>query len=99
MKFNLIYSPAAKEEFTEAAKWYEERSKGLGDQFLKAIEEKIKRIEENPDRYPTRRGYYRETISRKFPYVIVYRFNKSKHLITISSVYHTSRNPKNKYRR
>ena len=99
MKVVLVFSFHAKEEFKEAAKWYNERRIGLGDEFFNAIMHKISLIENNPERYPVRKGHFRETLTRNFPFIIVYRYNKTKGLITISSIFHTSRNPKLKYRK
>lgn len=98
-KIELVYSTIAREEFKEAAKWYEESEPGIGSDLEKEVTHKIEIISNHPERYPARRGYYRETPIKKFPFLVIYRYNKSKHLITILSIHHTKRNPKNKYRK
>jgi plasmid stabilization system protein ParE len=99
MRHVLNYSPEAREEFKEAAKWYEEQLPGLGEEFVEAVLAKIVLIEAEPERYLIRRSYYRETMTKRFPYIIVYRYNKTKRTVTISAIHHASRNPKNKYKR
>ncbi len=94
-----IYSQKAREEFKDAVKWYEEKEAGLGSDLEKEILTKVEMITNHPLRYPLGKGYYRQTLIKKFPYLIVYRYNKLKHIITILSIFHTSRNPKYKCRK
>ncbi|MEO6404494.1 MAG: type II toxin-antitoxin system RelE/ParE family toxin [Ferruginibacter sp.] len=94
----LTIQEIAKEELKEAVSWYEEKQMGLGEDLNKEVTRKIELIAKSPLRYPARRGYYIVALIKIFPYLIVYRYNKNKNLITILAVFHTSRNPKNKYR-
>jgi plasmid stabilization system protein ParE len=98
MNHVLNYSQKAREEFKDAVEWYEEKEDGLGTDLEKEILDKVEMITKYPLRYPVKRGDYRQTLIKRFPYLIVYRYNKMKHQITIISFFHTSRNPKNKYR-
>jgi plasmid stabilization system protein ParE len=56
-------------------------------------------IEQNPERYPKRVGHYREAVIPVFPYLIIYRLNKSKNSVAVLSIFHTRRNPLKKTRR
>lgn len=94
----LTIQEIAKEELKEAVSWYEEKQMGFGEDLNKEVTRKIELIVKFPLRYPARRGYHRVALIKRFPYLIIYRYNKIKNLITILAVYHTSRNPKNKYR-
>jgi len=49
------------------------------------------------DWYAERRKGFRETKINVFPYLIIYRIQKRKKIVAISSIFHTSRNPKKKY--
>lgn len=69
-----IYSQKAKEEFKDAVKWYEEKEAGLGSDLEKEIQTKVEMITKHPLRYPMRKGYYRQTLVKRFPYLIVYRY-------------------------
>lgn len=99
MKETLIFLDVATEELKDAVKWYEEKTAGLGEILNIEVSKKIESILRYPNRYPIRKGYNREALIKRFPYFIIYRYNKLKHQITITSIFHTSRNPKNKYRK
>ncbi|MBA3675471.1 MAG: type II toxin-antitoxin system RelE/ParE family toxin [Chitinophagaceae bacterium] len=53
-----ILSSRAQKEITQAWEWYEERQQILGDRFIKEVINKIRVIEQNPERYPTRYKSY-----------------------------------------
>lgn len=61
MSYELRFSPQATEELEDAVEWYENHGEGLGAQLSKAVEDKIRLIERYPERYPKRRGSFRET--------------------------------------
>ena len=83
------YHEAAATELTGAAERYEQAREGLGREFLAAIDAKIDRILEAPERW-LRVGRSRRLIVGRFPYVIVYRPSRDGE-IEIVAVAHTSR--------
>lgn len=95
--YSIIYSSRSQNEIAKAWEWYEERQQGLGDRFLKEVINRVRLIEQNPDRYPTRTKSYKETPVPVFPFLIIYRVNKKKKSVRIVSVFHTSLNPAKKY--
>ena len=95
----LVYHSLAIKDLRESMAFYEHNETDLGFRFEKSVKEKIAAILNHPERYAKRRGHYRETILKDFPFLIVYRYNKMKQQITIASIFHTSRNPKYKYRK
>ena len=86
-------------EFEKAALWYEEKSDGLGSRFIDVIKKKLEIIQEHPERSAKRKGNFRESIVKTFPYVIVYSFYKREGIVVVNSIFHTSRSPKKKYKR
>jgi plasmid stabilization system protein ParE len=96
--FFVILSIRAQKKIIQAWEWYEERQQGLGDRFLKELTRSIRLIEQNPDRYPNRYKSYKETPVPVFPFLIIYRLNRKKKLVRIVSVFHTSLNPKKKFK-
>ena len=86
-------------EFQEAAEWYEIRSEGLGGRFRDLVSKKIESIKERPERYPKRKSNFRQIALRTFPFIIIYTFYKKEGIIIINSIFHTSRNPRKKYRK
>ena len=95
--YSAVLSSRAQKEISEAWNWYEDRQRGLGDRFLKEVITRIRKIEQTPERYPTRFKSYKETPVPVFPFLIIYRINKKGKLIQIVSVFHTSMHPKKKY--
>lgn len=98
MPLKLHILEEADREWTDAARWYEEQKTGLGERFIQKVEEKITLITSFPQRYPKRRGNFREALVNVFPYIIIYTFYEKEELITISSIFHASRDPKRRYR-
>jgi len=43
MRYTYRIHPLVKEDFEEGYVWYEERQKGLGEQFINAVDAKIKK--------------------------------------------------------
>ena len=95
----IVFHPGAEQDFLEAYLWYEERSPGLGDRFIRLGERQIKLVSENPEHYPKKKAQYRESKTDVFPYLIVYKVYPDTGIVFIVSVYHTSRKPGKKYRK
>jgi|SRR5579863_240360 len=97
MTYKIEVLPRARRELMEAWDWYDDRWTGLGDRFVQEIERKLKQIEKTPERYAERRKGFRETKVKIFSYLIIYRIQKRKKIVVVSSIFHTSRNPRKKY--
>ena len=69
----LSIRPKAKADLRRAHDWYEERSAGLGDEFLAAHAETFLRLEANPERFPFYYRDFRRVLTRRFPYQIFFR--------------------------
>ncbi len=73
MKRVILFRDATR-ELEEAARWYEKRERGLGQDLVTRVKIKLTRIAEAPHLYQQwrqDRPYRRATVSR-FPYVIYY---------------------------
>jgi hypothetical protein len=86
----------ARLEIFESWKYYEKQQTGLGDRFEDEVFKKIELIKTNPLHYPVKKKMH-EANTDIFPFLIVYKINKSRKLIMIVSVFHTSRHPRRKY--
>ena len=73
MSLRVVFRRAAKDEFENAAAWYEEQHRGLGEEFITEIGEAIEKAAQHPDRYPTVFGDVRRTVLRRFPYAVYFR--------------------------
>jgi toxin ParE1/3/4 len=87
----IDFHPEAYEEMFESARFYEERSEGLGGDFLAAVEETTHRIEQFPDAAPIEKAGVRKRIVFGFPFTILYE--RQGNAIFIAAVMHQHRKP------
>ena len=90
---NIRFAEEARSEFETAAQWYEEQRKGLGAQFVLAVEAKLDFIRKSPEIFPVTYNQYRRALVKRFPFAIF--FEKVDDEIRILAVYHTSRTSEN----
>jgi plasmid stabilization system protein ParE len=100
MPYDIITTKEAEDETIEAYVWYQEQRLGLGEQFLIAIRTKLELVANNPHLFTNKHKKFREVlIDKPFPYQIVYHIDIKNESIIVSSIFHTSRKPKKKYRK
>ena len=88
----------AEKEYLDSYLWYEEKQEGLGDRFSAAVRKKLEYIALNPSLNSKRKGNFRETqLGKPFPFVIIFIVDKKQKRIIVTSIFHTSRNPKKKH--
>jgi len=97
MANKIILSSSAQKEFRESAGWYKEQSPGLDKQFSEFIYNSLNLIAKDPEIYKLIKFGLREFIVEKFPFVIIYEYDGE--MINVVHIFHTSRNPKLKYRK
>ena len=61
------FHPEASDEMIESARVFERRSEGLGSDFLTAVEETTRRIEQFPEAGPIDRANIRKRLVSGFP--------------------------------
>ena len=98
MENRVILSSVATKELQDSFQWYEDRLGDLGSRFVGIIDKTIEFILLNPEGYPEKSPPYREIVLEKFPYVLVYEFDKTKHIVYILHIFHTKRNHRLKYK-
>ena len=86
-----IFHPEAFEETVESARFYEGRSEGLGSDFLAAVEETTRRIEQFPEAGPIDRANIRKRLVSGFPFTILYQIQPDR--IFVTAVMHQHRRP------
>jgi plasmid stabilization system protein ParE len=96
MRHRLELTPQALDDAREAYAWYEQRSDGLGDEFLAEIERCFDVIRERPEMFERANKEYRRAIVRRFPYAIYYAVSDD--LVVVHSIFHSAQNPR-KWRR
>ncbi len=72
MSFRLVIRTEAERDLAEAFKWYEQRRKNLGAEFLSEIRSSLRLVEENPFRHAIVYRAVRQALPRRFPYRVLY---------------------------
>ena len=91
MSRELIIKKIARVETAEAYDWYEQKRRGLGDEFLGAVEAVLAVIQRTPERFPAVEGPARKARLRRFPYAVHYIVRDN--LISVLAVFHAKRDP------
>jgi len=91
MAAELVIAHEAELDIAEAFTWYEARRPGLGEDFLSSVDASFESIRRQPEACPPIHEHYRRSLIRRFPYAIFYEFAET--IVTVYSVFHTSRDP------
>src|SRR5690625_7268459 len=87
----VIYLREAEIELLETTAYYEDKSTGLGGDFLDKVYTTVKLINRMPEAFPAINSYARRALLSRFEYGIVYRtFNNQ---VIILAVMHLKRRP------
>lgn len=91
MSYRLKIRLAAEADLAEAAQWYNQRQPGLGEKFLREVDQAIARVLENPLAFPVvrRRHEVRRVLTQRFPYRIF--FSLKGDTIVVHAVLHGHR--------
>ena len=87
----VVFHLEALEEMLESARYYDERSLGLGWDFLDAVEQTNRRIAAFPGAAPILRGGVRKRLVPGFPFSVLYSIEPD--LIFLVAVMHQHRRP------
>ena len=96
MKYAVIFDDAALIEMQDAYYYYEEQQQGLGERFKSELEKTIEYLRNNPKHFKKIKREIRQALIHRFPYLIVYEIFDA--TILVYAVFHTSRNPKKKFK-
>lgn len=91
--YDLRILPSAKQDISNAAKWYNNQLPGLGKKFITQFRRKAEIIRENPETYSIKHNNVRTAMLDSFPYMVHYFIDRIQNVVLISAVLHTSRKP------
>ena len=94
---SILLRPEAEYDTAAARDWYEERSAGLGQEFVSAVDATVTAIAERPMAFPEVQGSTRRAVMRRFPYGIYYRIADGE--VVVLAVMHRRRHPQQWRRR
>ena len=88
MKWQVIFEPPAQAEIAEAFSWYEERSYGLGGDFLRVVAAASEQLSRNPQAFPATRGRFRRVLLRRFPYALHFELLAEQTVSVLGCLHH-----------
>lgn len=92
MSLPLVFHPVVGGEIEDAYNWYEQQQVGLGDEFLAALDEAFRRLQEAPEMHQVVHRDVRRAMPRRFPYGIFYRVHADR--VEVIAVHHGRRDPR-----
>jgi toxin ParE1/3/4 len=87
------FHPDARDEFHDAAYWYESASIFAGDRFTKAMRFAVNDILADPTRYQSAGHGVRVYRLKKFPFRLYYTHDADRDFVCIYAVMHEKRRP------
>ncbi|MFN8282306.1 MAG: type II toxin-antitoxin system RelE/ParE family toxin [Chitinophagales bacterium] len=97
MTYQLIILDLATDDAKNAFEYYEDQQTGLGFRFETALVNTFEYIHKHPLHFKIEKKNFRQALVNDFPYLVIYYI--SKETIYIQRVFHTSRNPKKKFKK
>ena len=91
MTYNLQLTKQAKDDVDKSVEYYDSQSPNLGIEFYLEFLDFCNRIENNPERYPTKYPPYRRALMKKFPYIIFYEVDVKNNTIDVFAIWHNKR--------
>jgi plasmid stabilization system protein ParE len=88
---NRWFHPEFETDLVSAARYYEKQRRGLGVEFIDAVEATVEIIMTAPSRWPERTGGVRRLQLERFPYLIRYRAVAD--TVQFLSILHGARHP------
>lgn len=88
----FLVRSAAEADLAEAYEWYEERSPGLGSEFLRAVDVTFASIARMPGIFPKLHEDIRRARLRRFPYGVF--FIERSGTVSVLAVLHAHRDPR-----
>ena len=94
MKYTISILADAVSDLDEAYLWYELNQPGLGNLFIRNVEEAFEAISVNPSSFVRIHKEIRRFLVHKFPYGIYYLTDDKGREIKVVGVIHFKRNPR-----
>ena len=89
MTYALRFLPEVEDDAISGYSWYETKSPGLGEEFLRMFYACATNISRNPRLYNKVYSEFRRCLLRRFPYAIYFIIEKD--LIVVAGLFHCAR--------
>jgi hypothetical protein len=91
MSYSISFLPEVANDAISGYAWYEEKSIGTGEDFLRLFYAYAAELPRNPLLFPEVYKDFKRRLLRRFPYAIYFRIEK--HNIVVFGLFHCARNP------
>ena len=88
---DIVFLPAALQEFDQAADWYDQRVPGLRSAFEERVDDTLQLIAARPNAFSYVYRDVRSAVVSQFPYAVYYVTAIDQ--IVVIAVFHASRDP------
>jgi plasmid stabilization system protein ParE len=92
MTYVLLFLPEVQADAIHGYAWYEDKVRGLGDEFLRVFYACAAEIPRNPLLYGKVHGEFRRRLMRRFPYGIYFRVEED--TVIVFGLFHCARDPR-----
>ena len=92
MTYDLSFLPEVEDDIISAYSWYEEKARGLGEEFLRIFYASANNLSRNPLLYQKVYGDFRRLLLRRFPYAIYFLIKEDE--IIVFGLFHCARDPR-----
>ena len=92
MTYTLRFLPDVEEDAIGGYAWYEAKSPGLGEEFLRVFYACTSEIPRNPLLYPKVYSEFRRRLLRRFPYAIYFMIKEDQ--VVVIGLFHCARDPR-----
>ena len=91
MSYTIAFVKKALTDYDEACTWYREKSQETEINFIKALDQRLQEIANNPNAYGVRFKNVRAAALKKFPYLVFYKVNHVTQYVHVVAVWHDAR--------
>ncbi|WP_332775483.1 type II toxin-antitoxin system RelE/ParE family toxin [Polaromonas sp.] len=88
MTWRVIFEAAAQAEIAETFDWYEQKSYGLGGDFLRVVAAAEEQLARNPETFPHTRERFRRILLRRFPYALHFELLSDRSVSVLACLHH-----------
>jgi hypothetical protein len=92
MNHTISFVPEVENDILVAYDWYESKSPGLGEEYLRVFYACVFQILKNPLLFPNSHSFFRRVLFRRFPFAVYYTVDNNQ--VTVFGVFHCARDPR-----
>ena len=92
MIYNLRFLPEVEDDVIAGYSWYEEKAKGLGEEFIRVFYACAGGISRHPLLYQVICAGFRRRLLKRFPYALYFQIEGNE--VIVFGIFHCARDPR-----